>query len=727
MKQVEDSKHSVEIWGGVECSVVRIDGTVHDQLKMNGHEDRLEDLDLFAGLGLRKLRYPLLWEKYISQKELFFVLHDERLKRMRSLGMEPIAGLLHHGSGPFDTDMMQDDFAERLADYAEIIASRYPWIEYYTPVNEPLTTARFSGLYGIWYPHKKDDYAFARMFLNELKGIVLSMQRIRQINPDAKLVQTEDIARIHSTPLLKSQADLENERKWLTYDVLTGKFDSDHIFWKYFIDIGIRKQDLDFFTNNVLPPDVCGFNYYVTSERFLDHRIQHYPDVCIGGNDFYDYADIEVVRVGNQSLAGIENLLREAINRYQLPVALTEIHLACTREEQLRWFYEAWIAVNNLHSEGHDIRGITAWSLLGSFDWNTLLQVKGAYYESGVFDIRSGKPRSTALADLVKSLTGKANIQKNLLSIPGWWNRNVRIKYLEPKNLESRIDLEYSMYSGSSPILILGKGAMSIAFEKLCRLRGLPAVSSRDLPIDHLTEDIILRLISQHRPWAIINTTNYSRIDDAELSPLECYKENTLIPKAIAQLCAMHGMRMLTFSSDQVFNGKKKQPYLEADQTDPLNVFGMSKKLAEEVILNINPEALIIRSGLLMNPFNNDDLLIELLFKNTTNQRRYLPSDIIVSPAYLPDLINTALDLLIDKETGIWHISGPEEVSYYDFARLAVGISGMQDIKVESIPSIRLASHALRPAYSVLTSASGITLPPLDMSINAYLSELNAK
>lgn len=727
MKQAEIYKHPVEIWGGVECSVVRINGTVHDQLKMNGHEERMGDLDLFADLGLRKLRYPLLWEKYISQKELFFELHDARLSKMHALGIQPIAGLLHHGSGPFDTDMLQEDFAERLAAYAEIIARKYPWIEYYTPVNEPLTTARFSGLYGIWFPHKKSDYAFAKMFLNELKGIVLSMQRIRRINPNAKLIQTEDIARVHSTPLLKSQADLENERTWLTYDILTGNFGREHAFWKYFINVGIKESDLEFFIDNVTPPHICGFNYYVTSERFLDHRIRHYPDVCIGGNDFHDYADVEVVRVGKQALTGIENLLRDACNRYELPVALTEIHLACSREEQLRWFNDAWKAVNNLVAEGYNVKAITAWSLLGSFDWNTLLQVKGAYYESGVFDIRSGKPRPTALAHLIKSFTLKqqASETSHLLEIPGWWKRDVRIKYIEPENLEKRIDNEYNAYFNVKPILLLGKGAMAIGFEKLCKLRGLPVISSRNLPIEALTEDIIIKLIQQYKPWAVINSASFSNIDEAELLPIDCYKENTILPRSIAQMCAIQGIRMLTFSSDQVFNGKKKQPYLEADETDPLNVYGMSKKLAEESILNINPQVLIIRSGLLLNPFNSDDFLIDLLFRSSPKQKKYIHSDIIVSPAYLPDLINTALDLLIDKETGIWHISGPEAVSYFDFARMAQGISGINELKIESVPSIRLATHALRPTYSVLKSASGITLPSLESSINAFLAEVN--
>ena len=76
----------------------------------------------------------------------------------------------------------------------------FPWLNYYTPVNEPLTTARFSGLYGIWYPHGTDELSFITMLLNQMKGIVLAMRAIREINPDAQLIQTEDLAKTHSSP-----------------------------------------------------------------------------------------------------------------------------------------------------------------------------------------------------------------------------------------------------------------------------------------------------------------------------------------------------------------------------------------------------------------------------------------------------------------------------------------------------------------------------------------------
>ena len=134
-----------------------------------------------------------------------------------------IAGLLHHGSGPAYTNLADENFPYYLAAYAKQVAEEFPWIEYYTPVNEPLTTARFSGLYGIWYPHQNNSKAFTQMLVEPNKRHRSCYGGDRKINPNAKLVQTEDLGKTYSTKKLKYQADFENERRWLTFDLLCGK------------------------------------------------------------------------------------------------------------------------------------------------------------------------------------------------------------------------------------------------------------------------------------------------------------------------------------------------------------------------------------------------------------------------------------------------------------------------------------------------------------------------
>ena len=78
-------------------------------------------------------------------------------------------------------------------------------------------------------------------------------------------------------------------------------------------------------------------------------------------------------------------------------MALTEAHLGWTREEQLRWLPEAWNGAMAARRRGADVRAVTAWSLLGAYDWNRLVTVEAGWYEPGIFDVRSAVPRRTAL------------------------------------------------------------------------------------------------------------------------------------------------------------------------------------------------------------------------------------------------------------------------------------------------------------------------------------------
>ncbi len=415
--------YNPEVWGGIECTINRVENEYRDQLAMAGHYTREGDIERFASLGIQKLRYPILWEHH--QKEagtkIDWRWSEEQLNSIQKNEIIPIAGLLHHGSGPAYTDLTDEKFPEKLAAYAFEVASKFPWLQYYTPINEPLTTARFSGLYGFWYPHEKNELAFTRMLLNQLKGIVLAMQAIRKINPDALLIQTEDLSKTHSTAILSYQANFENERRWLTNDFLCGKVNKDHFFWKYFITLGISESCLQFFVNNPCPPAILGFNYYVTSERCLDEDIDSYPSCTHGSNGKHTYADTEAVRTGQ--FEGLPVLLKEAWNRYHLPMAITECHLNCTREEQLRWLKEVWDHCCNLKKEGVDIKAVTAWSLLGSYDWNSLLTRNHHSYESGVFDISNDQVRPTALHKMIQSLVDDGSYEHPLLSTQGWWQK----------------------------------------------------------------------------------------------------------------------------------------------------------------------------------------------------------------------------------------------------------------------------------------------------------------
>jgi dTDP-4-dehydrorhamnose reductase len=420
-----EPKKPLQLWGGVECTVNRVGDRFFNQLERNGHCDRVGDLDRFAALGLRTLRFPLLWELLAphSLDGIDWSWSDHCLKRARDLGIRPIAGLLHHGSGPVYTNLLDPRFPEKFARYAGAVARRYPWIDGYTPVNEPLTTARFSGLYGHWFPHAQDDNSFARALLNQCRATVLAMRAVRETNPRAQLIQTDDLGKTFSPPALSYQADFENDRRWITWDLLSGFVNRAHPFWSYFKWAGISDAELEIFLRDPCPPDLIGANYYVTSERYLDENFSAHPPECRGGNGRDVYADVAAVRSELSEIAGPKNLLMELWERYQIPIAITEAHLGCTVDEQVRWFMEIWNAANEARSEGADIRAVTVWSLLGSFDWNSLVTRDDGHYEPGVFDVYDGEPRETLLCEMVRGLTARGTFDHPYLATPGWWER----------------------------------------------------------------------------------------------------------------------------------------------------------------------------------------------------------------------------------------------------------------------------------------------------------------
>ncbi len=420
-----------EVWAGPECTLNRVGDRYFDQLAMTGHDARLDDLDRLAGLGVKKVRYPVLWERH-SGPRIDWRWADERLKRLRELGLRPIVGLVHHGSGPRHTSLVDPSFATGLPEYAKRVAERFPWVDAFTPVNEPLTTARFSGLYGHWYPHGRNAATFARCLLNECRAVVLAMRAVRKINPSAVLIQTEDFGQTHASPSLGYQADFENERRWLTWDLLCGRVDDGHSMWGFLRWAGVPEADVAWFLENPCAPDILGVNHYVTSERYLDERIDLYPPDMHGTNGRHRYVDTEAVRILPGGAEGPYRLLRQVWDRYHRPVAITEAHLGCTPDEQVRWLWEIWRAAVRLRHEGADVRAVTAWSVFGAFDWNSLVTRPVGYYEAGAFDLRHDPPQPTPVARLITELAAGRQPRDPSLETPGWWHRNTRLLHRTP-------------------------------------------------------------------------------------------------------------------------------------------------------------------------------------------------------------------------------------------------------------------------------------------------------
>lgn len=717
--------HDLELWGGHECTVNRVGDAYMDQTVLSGHQERIEDLDRFAELGVKALRYPVLWERVAPRRpdEHDWRWSDNRLARLAELRIKPIVGLVHHGSGPAYTNLLDDGFATGLARYARAVAERYPWVGDWTPVNEPLTTARFSALYGLWYPHVRDEAACWTALLNQIDAVRLAMREIRAVNPAARLIQTEDLGRTYSTRAVSHQATFDNERRWMTWDLLAGRVTSDHPLWDRLCWFGLEDR-LRVIAENPCPTDVVGINHYLTSDRFLDHRLSRYPRRNWGGNDFMRFADVEAVRVLQPGPAGLDGALQEAWNRYGRTVAVTEAHNGCTREDQMRWFREAWVSAQRMRARGVGIEAVTAWSLLGSYDWNSLLTRPDGHYECGAFDMRCGDPRPTAVTAMLKTLAHPLEEPHPVLAAPGWWRRDIRLQHKpvfrtvedpEPRR-------EWQAQAGPRrPLLITGAtGTLGKALARSCEWRGIDYVLTDRSQLSLADVDSIERALDLHVPWAVINAAGWVRVDDAEADRDGCIQANADGALRLARACHDRDLPIAGFSSDLVFDGRLDRPYVESDRTAPLNVYGASKAQAEADILALGGKALMIRTAAFFSPYDPYNFAAFVTRSLADGREITVAEDLVVSPTYVPDLVDATLDLLIDGEVGVWHLANRGEVTWAEFAWRIADLLDLDRGLIVPTPWRNLGWPAERPAHAALASERGCLMPTLENALARY-------
>jgi dTDP-4-dehydrorhamnose reductase len=177
----------------------------------------------------------------------------------------------------------------------------------------------------------------------------------------------------------------------------------------------------------------------------------------------------------------------------------------------------------------------------------------------------------------------------------------------------------------------------------------------------------------------------------------------------------------VTYSSDLVFDGQLRRPYVETDVPHPLNVYGISKLSAEARVRELLPQALIIRTSAFFGPADRHNFVTRVLRDLAAGRVCRAANDAVVSPTYVPDLAHATLDLLMDHEQGIWHLANLGEISWFGLARLAAEHAGMDPHLVRPVPLGALRLAAPRPAYSALGSVRGALLPSLESAIARYI------
>ncbi|AFZ57422.1 SDR family oxidoreductase [Anabaena sp. PCC 7938] len=275
------------------------------------------------------------------------------------------------------------------------------------------------------------------------------------------------------------------------------------------------------------------------------------------------------------------------------------------------------------------------------------------------------------------------------------------------------------------PLVIVGaRGTLGKAFARLCEVRGIIYRLLTRQEMDITNSDSVHAVLSELQPWAVVNAAGYVRVDDAEREPQICLKINAEGAEILATACAQHQAALLMFSSDLVFNGAVNNPYVETDTVAPLNVYGCSKVLAEKLVLTAYPASLVIRTSAFFGPWDDYNFVTIALRQLSAGNTFIAAEDTIVSPTYIPDLVHTSLDLLIDGESGLWHLtnkSASAGITWADLARVAAKQAGVSVSNLITLPMQEIGLAAPRPTYSVLGSDRGELMPCLDSAISRYM------
>ncbi len=408
--------HGFEIWASPEPTVARVAGAEYrDQLAETGHDRRDGDIDLLAGLGVAATRYPVLWEKTAPVDPTVVDLSwaRRRLERLRERGVDPVVTLLHHGSGPPYTSLVDPAFPELFAGYAESVARAFPWVRRWTPINEPLTTARFSTLYGHWHPCGRDDHAaFGAAICQQALAMLLAIAAVRRHIPAAQFVLTEDLqgftARDSS---LAAYARHKHERSFLSIELVMGRVVPGHPLFVYLTDAcNVERSVLRRIAERASAPQVIGWNYYPNSERTLDRGVDG------------SIVNLATVRERESGISPLP-LLRAAYDRLGLPFGISEVHINADAAGRRRWLAQRYADLVQLERAGLPVRMLGAWAAFGLIDWDSLLTRREGYREDGVFTFAAAGavPRATLVSEAVAELARGDSLVVS--DEPGWWER----------------------------------------------------------------------------------------------------------------------------------------------------------------------------------------------------------------------------------------------------------------------------------------------------------------
>jgi dTDP-4-dehydrorhamnose reductase len=245
------------------------------------------------------------------------------------------------------------------------------------------------------------------------------------------------------------------------------------------------------------------------------------------------------------------------------------------------------------------------------------------------------------------------------------------------------------------------------------------ALSHQDVDITDLPT--VREAFAAYNPWAVVNAAGYVRVNQGEPDRRTCHLVNAIGPAVRAFSCRKAGVKLVTFSPDQVFDGLARRPYVESDPVSPRNVYGFAKVDAERRVLALDPHPLVVRTSALSGPRDGSDFMTRVLDALTGGHALTFAGNTIVSPTYVPDLVDASLDLLTDGAFGLWHLANVGEVTWEQPAQRAAILAGLDASAIDvSQPQSTAADRAV---YNALGTERGSRLPPWEESLERYVRE----
>jgi beta-glucosidase/6-phospho-beta-glucosidase/beta-galactosidase len=371
---------------GIECSYPKVKGVRRDLLQETGHYERYkEDLGLVREIGLKCLRYGLPWHRiHLGPDRYDWDWADAAMAEIKRLEITPILDLLHFGVPDWLGDFQNPEWPARFAQYVAEVAQRYPWVRFYTPVNEIYVTARFSGMEGIWNEGRADMEGFVTALKHLVGASIYANHRIAKYRPNCIIVQSESAEFVHDLQA-EPCADtlLQNQLRFLSLDLLYAKQPDANVLLQM-MDAGLKREEYDWFMRGEPPGyQIMGNDYYMTNEQLK------LPDGSQGAP---------------QDVLGWYLITKEYYERYGKPVFHTETNLM-DAEKAPDWLWKQWANVLRIRRDRVPVLGFTWYSLLDQVDWDIQLREKNDRINAcGLYDLdRRIRPVGEAYKQLLQA------------------------------------------------------------------------------------------------------------------------------------------------------------------------------------------------------------------------------------------------------------------------------------------------------------------------------------